>query len=700
MNFKRLMSEHLFIVPFIKKGLSRSRLSLRSLRLLFALFFITLAIPSAIISYIAYEKLYLENIYKHQQMARTLALEVNSVLTQAIAKEEERLDTEYSFLVVEGGINAKFLQRSILSRYPVESNFPGIIGYFQVDSNKEFSSPLLPSRILNKEISYGLSSQDILLRGKLEDNLYNILAKNQLVVEKHNIEFDSISKSPNQALKGNTSIVTSVFKPSAIDKKQSTTLGFERLESLAEQEEISKKISKQKGYKLKLSNETSSLLPPLEQKTRKATLPKKPKRKEKSYIPQQNVAPQDQNLATVSPNISMEEAQIIKPKNLNFFESELTPFRFGILKSGHFVAYRKVWRDGDQLIQGAVLSINDFFEQAIKPRFERSPISKYTQLSITYRNSTLTNYPKQMNSLLANKNFIDEGLQVYTSLPEPFDQLSLVFNATYIPTNESGQFILLITLILVLSLVFGTYALFRLTYRQSSLAQQQQDFVSSVSHELKTPITSIQMYGEILKKGWLDDEKREEYYDFICSESERLSRLISNILQISKVSRHSLSLDIREVTINELASLIHSKIDSQIKLSSFKYNFIMDPTIGHKKIRVEEDAFIQIIINLVDNAIKYSKCSLQKQIDIKFDVLLRKKIAISIRDYGIGINEEENKKVFELFYRIGNELTRKSKGTGIGLALVKELIKAMDGKVRVVNHSRGTEFRLTFMEQD
>ena len=139
MNFKQSIYQHLSTLPFFTRGLTKNRLSLGNLRLRFTLFFFALAIPSAIISYTAYEKLHLENIYQYQQSARSITLDLNSTLTQAIVKEEERLDTEYSFLVVEGEPNAKFLQRSVLSRYPVDSNFPGIVGYFQVDSNRWLS---------------------------------------------------------------------------------------------------------------------------------------------------------------------------------------------------------------------------------------------------------------------------------------------------------------------------------------------------------------------------------------------------------------------------------------------------------------------------------------------------------------------------------------------------------------------------------
>ena len=198
----------------------------------------------------------------------------------------------------------------------------------------------------------------------------------------------------------------------------------------------------------------------------------------------------------------------------------------------------------------------------------------------------------------------------------------------------------------------------------------------------------------------LDEIKREKYYDFIYSESERLSRLISNILQISQVSRNSLDLEMKLVTTNELANIIDSTIDSQIKQSGFKYKLSVDSTINNKNIILDIDAFIQIMINLVDNAIKYSSRSSQQQIDIAITALSNNKISISVRDYGIGIAKSEVDKVFELFYRIGDELTRESKGTGIGLALVKELTHAMNGKIKVVNHNIGVEFTLSFVELD
>ena len=106
----------------------------------------------------------------------------------------------------------------------------------------------------------------------------------------------------------------------------------------------------------------------------------------------------------------------------------------------------------------------------------------------------------------------------------------------------------------------GFYLMYRFAAGQMRLARQQQDFVSAVSHELKTPLTSIRMYGEMLKAGWADDAKRQTYYDYIHSESERLSRLIENVLQLARLTRNTQHFDCARVTVAELVDMVRSKV--------------------------------------------------------------------------------------------------------------------------------------------
>jgi len=230
---------------------------------------------------------------------------------------------------------------------------------------------------------------------------------------------------------------------------------------------------------------------------------------------------------------------------------------------------------------------------------------------------------------------------------------------------------------------------------QIELARQQQDFVSAVSHELKTPLTSIRMYGEILREGWASDEKRKTYYDYIHDESERLSRLITNVLQLARMTRNDLRLDPRPISVSELIDGIRSKVSSQIERAGFELSLHCEGEAVQAVTQVDADAFMQIVINLVDNAIKFSANAQRRAIDIACRLEGRGTVVFGVRDYGPGVPRDQLDKIFRLFYRSENELTRETVGTGIGLALVQQLVLAMGGQVDVVNRQPGAEFRVS-----
>ena len=238
----------------------------------------------------------------------------------------------------------------------------------------------------------------------------------------------------------------------------------------------------------------------------------------------------------------------------------------------------------------------------------------------------------------------------------------------------------------------GFTLLYRLGTRQILLAEQQQDFVSAVSHELKTPLTSIRMYGEILKAGWASEEKKRSYYDFIFTESERLTRLINNVLRLARFDRNGTDLELRRATVGELADLARSKITSQVVDAGFE----LEGSHQDESLEVDADvdAFAQIMINLVDNALKFSTGATRKKILIGSRVRDRIWLEFFVRDYGPGVPADQLKKIFGLFYRAERELTRETVGTGIGLALVAQLASAMGASVDVFNTEPGAEFRL------
>jgi signal transduction histidine kinase len=144
--------------------------------------------------------------------------------------------------------------------------------------------------------------------------------------------------------------------------------------------------------------------------------------------------------------------------------------------------------------------------------------------------------------------------------------------------------------------------------------------------------------------------------------------------------------------------MARSKVESQIERAGFQISFETDAGLADQSVDVDADAFTQIVINLVDNALKFSQPADTKVIEVAAH-LHQEQVMFSVRDYGPGVPRKQMKKIFKLFYRLENELTRETVGTGIGLALVHQLCRAMGGSVDVVNRRPGAEFRVFFPRQ-
>jgi signal transduction histidine kinase len=211
----------------------------------------------------------------------------------------------------------------------------------------------------------------------------------------------------------------------------------------------------------------------------------------------------------------------------------------------------------------------------------------------------------------------------------------------------------------------------------------------------------------MLRAGWVQDEtRRQTYYDFIFFESERLSRLIANVLQLSRLTNHDTPLDLKEYPLRALLDIVRSKVSTQADAAGFTLRFPTTsavPDLATASVLVDEDAFVQIFINLVDNAVKFSAHAEVKRVDIglRRHAAQSRHVVLYVRDYGPGVAPDQMQRIFQLFYRAEDELTRQTKGTGIGLALVKVLAAKMHATVHLHNGNPGAEFQLTLpMSQD
>jgi signal transduction histidine kinase len=245
---------------------------------------------------------------------------------------------------------------------------------------------------------------------------------------------------------------------------------------------------------------------------------------------------------------------------------------------------------------------------------------------------------------------------------------------------------------LVLVFLLGGIALtIRATDREARLAQAKSNFVANVSHELKTPLSLLSLFSEILELGRVkNDEKKIEYYRIIRHESLRLNKMIDNILDFSKIEAGRKTYDFAEGDMAEVIENVLSTYRYQTVNSGFDIQANMQPDLP--PVLMDRDAMAQAISNLLDNAIKYSRDV--KQLSITTQTV-RSNLSIEIADHGIGIPRTEQEKIFEKFYRVGNGLVHDVKGSGLGLSLVKHIIEAHKGTISVESDvGKGSRFTI------
>ena len=244
--------------------------------------------------------------------------------------------------------------------------------------------------------------------------------------------------------------------------------------------------------------------------------------------------------------------------------------------------------------------------------------------------------------------------------------------------------------VFIISLVIGIWLINRGYNKEIEIAHQRRNFLLSITHELKSPIASIRLVLETFLKRKLKPEQFERFGKNAIKDSERLNELVNNLLFAAKLET-AYQPHLQPIHLDELTTDL---VDS---LSEKFPNVIFTKNIQNEISSFEGDqnGMVSIITNLIENAVKYNFTEHPK-IEINL-VDQNEKITLEISDNGIGISDKEKKKIFERFYRVGNEDTRTTKGTGLGLYIVSQIVKAHQGKITVANnHPKGTIFKIVF----
>lgn len=240
-------------------------------------------------------------------------------------------------------------------------------------------------------------------------------------------------------------------------------------------------------------------------------------------------------------------------------------------------------------------------------------------------------------------------------------------------------------------MLIGIVVMVRAVIHESEVSRMKSEFVSNVSHELKTPLTLIRMFGETLDTGMVTDEnKRKEFYSIIRKESERLTHLIDNVLDFSKMDTGAKKYHFKE---SDLVNVVRSSLEAykfHIRDNGFEIKSVFPE--GKIELKIDSDAISQALLNLLSNAVKYSEDKKFIRVEVSSNV---SSAIISVTDNGVGIAKGELNKIFDKFYRASTSKVEQTGGSGLGLALVKHIVEAHKGAIDVKSDvGKGSRFTI------
>lgn len=360
-------------------------------------------------------------------------------------------------------------------------------------------------------------------------------------------------------------------------------------------------------------------------------------------------------------------------------QAEVAPFQSVFIDDGRVFTFRRIMIDGRMYRQGFVLQLDALLSHLLRSRFSSQPMARFTHLRLR-----AIDQGREVRMLEAGAAADRPRIVLNRTFPPPFAFLRATLSCESIPPSEGRRTLNLALSALAAVMLLGLLAIHHSTRKIVDFSERQSRFVSSVTHELKTPLTNIRMYIEMLEQGMARDPEREqEYFGILQSEGARLSRLITHVLELSKLEKKHRRPNLQIGRFDEVLAEVANLMAEPLRQAGFTLKFenaLVQP------FRYDREIMVQVLINLLENSVKFGKDADVKEIVIRLREDGRR-VLVEVADTGPGIPNRDLKKIFNDFYRAENALTSAAGGTGIGLALVKRFVTLLGGRVSAANNS-------------
>ena len=562
---------------------------------------------------------------------------VNKNITADLAIEDRRSYADYRFIRAVPVFGGEEITMSELAEFPLRSHYVGLVGHFQLDPSGNLSTPVLPDGVL-ESIPMVDKDKRVAIRNKISEILnvsgFSAISSATTIVQSSS----SVENNADSTIKNDSRLIDQIYKQdldiaSSQRKKKSSK---SRVEQITKTGDFAFGVESTKL-------DTTGLL-----------------------------------------------VRLINTETTRSMEAEIDFFQ-AIVDSNYIIFHRTVRRGLDVFIQGFIVDARAYLTNLVKNEIEKyKGVTKGTQqdplvLAFYHKGKSFVAFGERNN---VTTELLSEPLQA------PLSEITFKMFTTQ--KAPGGEFVIFIGLLMLAVLAIGLISIYHVTQSRMKLAAKRQDFVSAITHELKTPLTAIKMYAELLQSSWVaNEEKKQKYYGQIASEADRLSRLIQNVLNLSKLDGNRWNVQLRMDKPKRVLDDFISTYSKNVEKQGFELTVSSDTDADNISLMIDRDAIMQILMNLVDNSLKFSKTADYKMINVELRIK-DTDMYLAVRDYGPGIPPSEMKKVFQEFYRVENEMTRQTSGTGIGLSMVKKLCTLCNMTIEIENANPGLRTKIHF----
>jgi len=369
------------------------------------------------------------------------------------------------------------------------------------------------------------------------------------------------------------------------------------------------------------------------------------------------------------------------------FQAEVAPFQSVFIDDGRVFVFRRIMIEGRIFRQGFVLQLDRFLSHLARTYFLSQPMARFAHLRLR-----AVDQGREMRSVEAGAASSRPRIALARTFPPPLGFVQAALFCEHVPPSAGRGTLNLALAVLSGVVVLGLLAIYHSTRKILDFSERQSRFVSAVTHELKTPLTNIRMYIEMLEQGMARDPEREQaYFRILQSEGARLTRLITNVLELAKLEKKHRRPNLQEGGFAEVLADVEGLMQTALQQAGFcleTENALTQP------FRYDREIMVQVLINLIENSVKFGRSSPVKRIMLRL-AEAGDRVRIEVTDTGPGIPAGDMKKIFNDFYRADNAVTSAAGGTGIGLALVRRFVTLLGGRVTAANNpGPGCTFRI------